>query len=84
MNGALRCPGHPSEDASLLKNFAMDKDGRYRLQFRAEFYNLFNRHWYSINGWGGVGTTIGTPTFAQVTGVGSDPRMGQFAVRFSF
>jgi hypothetical protein len=84
VNGALRCPGTPGEDASLLKNFTMGADGRFGLQFRAEFYNLFNRHTYAINGCAGVGTTIGTPTFAQVTGVNSNPRMGQFAVRFSF
>ena len=84
VNGALRCPGTPGEDASLLKNFAMGSEGRYRLQFRAEFYNLFNRHTYAINGCAGVGTTLGTPTFAQVTGVNSNPRMGQFALRFEF
>jgi hypothetical protein len=84
VNGALRCPGTPGEDASLLKNFTMGTDGRFGLQFRAEFYNLFNRHTYAINGCAGVGTTIGTPTFAQVTGVNSNPRMGQFAIRFSF
>ena len=84
VNGALRCPGTPGEDASLLKNFTMGTEGRFGLQFRAEFYNVLNRHTYAINGCAGVGTTIGTATFAQVTGVNSNPRMGQFAVRFSF
>jgi len=82
VKGALRCPGTPGEDASLLKNFTMGKEDRFGLQFRAEFYNLFNRHTYAINGCAGVGTTIGTDTFAQVTGINSNPRNG--AVRDSF
>lgn len=80
----LRCPGTANENASALKYFSMGQDGRYQLSLRVEFYNLFNRHTYSILGCGGTGTTIGDANFAQVTGVNSSPRTGQFAVRFTF
>jgi len=80
---ALRCPGQANEDASILKDFPM-QEGRYRLSFRAEFYNLFNRHYYNINGCAGTRSEIDTSTFGQVTGVADNPRQGQFAVRFEF
>ncbi len=35
---ALRCPGLANESASILKNFSMGSDGRYKLSFRTEFY----------------------------------------------
>lgn len=81
---ALRCPGSANEDASLLKYFSMGSDGRYKLSFRTEFYNLFNRHTYAINGCGGSGTQIGANNFGEVTGVNDNPRTGQFAIRFAF
>jgi Carboxypeptidase regulatory-like domain len=81
---ALRCPGQASEDASLLKNFSMGSDGQYRLSFRTEFYNLFNRHSYNINGCAGTHASIGASNFGEITGVGSSPRQGQFAIRFDF
>jgi carboxypeptidase family protein len=81
---ALRCPGSANENASILKYFRMGADARYALSFRAEFYNLFNRHTYEINGCGGNATTIGASNFGEVTGVNDNPRTGQFAVRFTF
>lgn len=85
----LRCPGSQRESASLVKSFAMGNDGRYQLSLRVEFYDLFNRHFYNINGCGGSSTTVG-PTgtyeqnFAVVTGATSDHRTGQFGARFTF
>jgi hypothetical protein len=81
---ALRCPGAANEDASLLKDFRMGSDGQYRLSFRTEFYNLFNRHYYNINGCGGVTSTVGSSNFGRITGVSDGPRQGQFAIRFEF
>ena len=83
-SSALRCPGQASENASALKYFSMGADGRYQLSLRVEFYNLLNRHSYSILGCGGTSTNIDDTNFAQVTGVNSSPRTGQFAVRFTF
>ena len=82
--GSLRCPGSADEDASLLKYFPMGSDGRYRLSFRAEFYNLFNRHYYDIVGCGGSRATIGAGNFGVINGVNSNPRLGQFGFHFEF
>jgi len=81
---ALRCPGIANEDASLLKYFSMGSDGQYKLSFRVEYYNLFNRHSYNINGCGGNKAQVGASNFAQIFGVNDNPRTGQFAIRFTF
>ena len=81
---ALRCPGYANENGSILKYFSMGAEGRYKLSFRAEFYNLFNRHYYNINGCGGNKAAVGQGSFGQVFGVNDNPRTGQFAVRFQF
>ncbi|SPE23826.1 putative Cna B-type protein [Acidobacteriia bacterium SbA2] len=81
---ALRCPGQANENVSLLKNFTMGSDGQYRLSFRTEFYNLFNRHYYNIVGCAGSRASIGASNFGQITGVADNPRNGQFAIRFDF
>jgi len=84
VTSALRCPGEANEDASLLKNFNMGSEGQYRLTFRTEFYNIFNRHYYNINGCGGNRSSIGASNFGQIFGVADNPRNGQFAIRFEF
>lgn len=81
---ALRCPGLDSEDANLLKNFPFGHDGRFNLQFRAEFYNLLNRHSYFLNGCEGSTANPTSSNFGQVVGVTGTPRTGQFALRFTF
>jgi len=85
---ALRCPGSANENASILKYVPMGSDGQYKLSFRAEFYNLFNRHTYNINGCGGNKSLIQSPgptdNFGQILGVNDGPRNGQFAIRFDF
>lgn len=71
----LRTFGFKSEDISLLKNFQIVE--RVRLQFRAEFSNIFNRHYFSD-----PVTDINSPYFGQVTSVGSNlPRQGQLGIR---
>jgi hypothetical protein len=81
---ALRCPGNANENASILKHFSMGSDGQYKLQFRVEYYNLFNRHTYNINGCGGNKSQIGSGSFGEIFGVNPNPRTGQFAIRFTF
>jgi hypothetical protein len=81
---ALRCPGQANENASILKYVPFGSDGQYRLSFRTEFYNLFNRHYYNIIGCSGTRAAIGAANFGQITGVADNPRQGQFAIRFDF
>jgi hypothetical protein len=82
----LRCPGHANENASVLKNFSMGAEGRFQLSLRFEFYNLFNRHEYAINGCSGTGPSnkVGASNFGQITGIIENPRSGQFGARFTF
>ncbi|MBV9679284.1 MAG: carboxypeptidase regulatory-like domain-containing protein [Acidobacteriaceae bacterium] len=66
-------------DASLFRNFPgilkLESSG---LQFRAEFYNIFNHTNFS-----GYGTTFGSPNFGQATAA-RDPRSIQFGLRLFF
>jgi hypothetical protein len=83
-NSDLRCPGAGNENVTLLKNVPFGTDNRYKLSFRAEFYNVFNRHQYSIQGCSSLRSTIGADNFGQILGVADNPRTGQFAIRFDF
>jgi hypothetical protein len=66
-----------NEDVSLQKNFVPVE--RMRVQFRAEFLNLFNRHRFS-----GFNTNPASPLFGQISGVSDDRRQIQFGIRADF
>jgi hypothetical protein len=51
----------PAESMAFGRIFPMGKEGRYKLQVRAEFQNIFNRVFYSVPSTAGATTTI-TPT----------------------
>ena len=86
----------PSEAMSFARNFRMGREGKYTLQVRAEFQNVFNRHFYSVPTIAGsllappstVGGVInggyGTINTTTGTGAGAVPRSGQAVVRFNF
>ena len=42
---------------SFGRNFRMGKEGRYNFQIRAEFQNIFNRHFLSMPATGAQGAT---------------------------
>jgi len=56
----------PSESIAFGRMFPFGKEGKYHLQIRAEFQNVFNRTFYSLPsigaGFGVPTTTITTPT----------------------
>jgi hypothetical protein len=67
-------------DLSIVKKFAISADGRVNLQFRSEFYNLFNRVQF-----GYPNTQFdATSGAAKVTSQYNLPRVMQFALRISF
>jgi hypothetical protein len=69
-------PGLDNYNMSLLKDTKLLE--RYTLQFRAEFFNVFNHTQFSaVNG------NINSPTWGQATGA-NDPRLGQVALKLSF
>ncbi len=72
----LRGFGTINEDFSLQKNNRLGE--KFRLQFRADFLNAFNRHTF-----GGINTNVTSPAFGQVTGV-SGNRQVQVGMRLDF
>jgi hypothetical protein len=75
----VRGAGTYNTDASLFRNFPgilkLESSG---LQFRAEFYNIFNQ----VN-FNGYGTGFGVSNFGQATAA-RDPRTIQLGVRLFF
>lgn len=74
--GILTGPGSDSWNFALYKTFGITE--RYRLQFRAEFFN-FPNHVNFMN----PGTTLGTASFGKITSADS-ARIGQFGLKFMF
>ena len=81
-------PGIQDTDLSLFKDFSVTE--RYRLQFRAEFFNAFNHPNFSNPGpfVGFPGTFQVNSTLAPILGTDSggpgDPREIQFALKLFF
>lgn len=67
-------------DFSLFKNFPISKLGEAsKIQFRSEFFNVFNHPQF-----GPPGTTEGGAGFGQVLSTINNPRLIQFALKFIF
>lgn len=72
----LRGPGMAHVDFGVLKHFVLTE--KHRLQFRAEFFNLFNR----VN-LGNPNTNRNAVNFGRITSAGV-PRVIQLALKYSF
>jgi len=87
----LRGPGYINIDMAFSKTTAITE--RLKLEFRAEFFNLFNHVNFTNPGvnnngdgtfsGGAGGTNINSGQFGQVTST-YDPRIIQLALRLSF
>ncbi|HTS28564.1 MAG TPA: carboxypeptidase regulatory-like domain-containing protein [Bryobacteraceae bacterium] len=75
--GSLRGPNSITYNGGLSKEFPLYKE-RVRLQFRAEYFNLFNR----VN-FNNPATSVTGAGFGRITGAG-DPRIGQLALKLIF
>jgi hypothetical protein len=76
-------PGINNWDFALLKDTSINE--RFNLQFRAEFFNIFN-HTQFLSPLGITGFSAGLPTsssFGQVTGAAA-PRIGQLSLKLNF
>ena len=73
----LRGPGVNNWDFALFKNTALTE--RVRLQFRTEFFNLFNRVQFQI-----PITTVGVPQFGVISLQANNPRLIQMALRLQY
>jgi hypothetical protein len=84
----IRNDGQKNFDFAAFKNTKFGPDGRYGFEFRAEFFNLFNRVQFNPPSSGCCGGTTQeaqlNSTFGQVTGQYNLPRIIQFAGRITF
>jgi hypothetical protein len=72
----VRGPGFANTDLSFSKRTAITES--VALQFRAEFFNIFNH-----TQWASVGATVASGTFGQVVSA-RDPRITQLGLRLTF
>jgi outer membrane receptor protein involved in Fe transport len=72
----VRGPGINNWDVSISKRTAIREN--ISLQFRAEFFNLFNH-----TQWAGVSASLGSANFGQITSA-RDPRITQLGLRLIF
>jgi Carboxypeptidase regulatory-like domain len=79
-------PRFINTDFSLIKNFPMSFREGMNLQFRAEFFNLFNHPQFFMSGLGDSGQQdINTPSsFGVINNTVNNPRLLQFALRLAF
>ncbi len=76
----LRTDGVKNFDMAFFKNTAIGPEGKYNLQFRAEFFNIFNRVQFNPPNT----SCCGGASFGQITGQYNLPRIIQFGLRFAF
>jgi hypothetical protein len=74
--GLLIGPSRVNMDFSLFKEFPIHERGK--VQFRSEFFNLFNHP-----NFGNPDNTVGDGTFGQLTSA-NDGRVAQFALKYLF
>lgn len=74
--GAFYDPGSFTWDMGLFKNIPLSE--RFNLQFRAEFFNVFN----NVN-FNNPSSSVSSGGFGTITGSG-DPRIGQLALKLVF
>jgi len=86
----LRGFGYRNQDLTLLKNTRLGE--RFNLQFRAEFFNVWN--WHTFTSPGGesgleegfqvIDIDVSSPAFSMWNGRVSTPRNIQFGLKFQF
>lgn len=73
----LRQDGIINFDFAIFKKTYFTE--RMNLEFRTEFFNLFNRSQFAA-----PNTTLGAGSFGQVSAIANNPRLIQFGLKFSF
>jgi hypothetical protein len=72
-------PDFVNTDFSVIKHFALPREG-IRVDFRAEFFNLFNHAQF-----GAPGADLNSPiTFGAISSTVNNPRVIQFALKLAF
>jgi hypothetical protein len=73
----VRGPSFRNTDLSLIKNTAINE--RFNLQFRAEYFNVFNRPNLDL-----PNIAFGSGQFGSILGTVGLPRVGQLALKLNF
>jgi hypothetical protein len=79
--GSLRAPGLATWDMGFFKNIPLHE--HWRLQFRAEFFNIFNRVNYKAPDQTNQTNNVSAGGFGSIRGA-NDPRIGQLALKILF
>ena len=81
----LSGPGFVNTDFSLIKHFPMKREGM-RMDFRAEFFNLFNHPQFATPGSSicPACPEVGTAGFGAIDTTVNNPRLVQLALKFLF
>jgi hypothetical protein len=77
--GDLRSDSLSNFDFALFKNTNFGPDNKFGIQFRTEFFNLFNTPQFGL-----PNTTIGYTGAGIVSSQSNNPRLIQFALKFMF
>ncbi|MBI3950349.1 MAG: TonB-dependent receptor [Acidobacteria bacterium] len=83
--GTISDPGEVFFDASAIKRTKVTED--INIEFRAEFFNLFNNVNFTFNpftGGGGFNANINSATFGRLAFQSNFPRIIQFALKVNF
>ena len=75
--GIINGPGQHNWDLSLIKNTKIMEG--LNMQFRAEFYNVWNHPQFNP-----PANNVNSPSFGQITSSSVPPRVVQFALKFLF
>jgi hypothetical protein len=75
----VRDHGTNNFDVGLVKNNRFLHDGRMNLQFRSEFFNMFNRVRFAD-----PGLAFGNPQFGVITSQANSPRKIQFSLKLLY
>jgi hypothetical protein len=79
--GDLRGPGLVNFDLVLQKNFKIFES--HQIEFRSEFFNLFNHPNFGLPG-GGSSAAVDVPGGAAITNTSTDNRQIEFALKYTF
>jgi hypothetical protein len=75
----LRQEGINNFDFAVFKKTYFGPDNRLNFEFRAEFFNIFNRTQF-----GAPNTSLGNASFGQINTTNGNPRLIQLGLRLSF
>ena len=82
---AVYGPRFVNTDFSAIKNFPLSFREGMMVQFRAEFFNIFNHPQFFLSGGSSGMQDINAPTsFGVVNGTVNNPRVVQFALKLNF